>query len=135
VDGYYYGSGEIRRGFIDWIDLAQDRNWRMENTVRNLRVPKNVGEFLSSCRTATSREGWSPWSQLLRAMNCLVVLPGKHHISDMSSQHNRAVAFGPYRSVNGSSSDWDKGQPNLPRMWTPHWEHLGFMSGRSKQTL
>jgi hypothetical protein len=26
VDGYYYGSGEIRRGFIDWIDLAQDRN-------------------------------------------------------------------------------------------------------------
>jgi hypothetical protein len=32
---------EIRRGGMDWIDLAQDRNqWRvLVNTVMNLRVP------------------------------------------------------------------------------------------------
>jgi hypothetical protein len=32
------------------IDLAQDRDqWRaLQNTIMNLRVPKNVGKFLSS---------------------------------------------------------------------------------------
>jgi hypothetical protein len=34
---------EIGWGGIDWIDLAQDRK-----TVMNLRVPKNVGKFLSN---------------------------------------------------------------------------------------
>jgi hypothetical protein len=38
---------------MDWIDLAQDRvQWRtLVNTVMNLRVPQNVGKFLSSCAT------------------------------------------------------------------------------------
>jgi hypothetical protein len=37
-------------GDIDWINLAQDRNrWRaLVNTVMNLRVPRNAGNFLSS---------------------------------------------------------------------------------------
>jgi hypothetical protein len=36
---------------MDWIRLAQERDlWRAElNTVMNLRVPGNVGNFLSSC--------------------------------------------------------------------------------------
>jgi hypothetical protein len=36
---------------MDWIDLAADRDqWRAPaNRVMNLRVPKNVGKFLSSC--------------------------------------------------------------------------------------
>jgi hypothetical protein len=34
---------------MDWIDLAQDKGqWRaLVNTVLNLRVPRNAGEFLS----------------------------------------------------------------------------------------
>ena len=37
-------------GGIDWIDLAQDRNRRraLVNSVMNLRIPYNAGNFLSS---------------------------------------------------------------------------------------
>jgi hypothetical protein len=42
---------EIGWGGMDWIDLAQDMDqWRdLVNTVMNLRVPQNVGKFLSGC--------------------------------------------------------------------------------------
>jgi hypothetical protein len=35
--------------YMDWIDLAQDRDqWRvLVNTVMNLKVPYNIGKFLS----------------------------------------------------------------------------------------
>jgi hypothetical protein len=38
---------------MDWIDLAEDRDqWRiLVKTVMNLRVPKNVGKYMSSCTT------------------------------------------------------------------------------------
>jgi hypothetical protein len=38
---------------MDWIDLAEDRDQSraLVNTVMNLRVPLNVGKFLSSCTT------------------------------------------------------------------------------------
>jgi hypothetical protein len=47
---------------MDWIDLAQDRDqWRdLVKTVMNLRVPKNIGKFLSSCMTV----GFSGRTQL-----------------------------------------------------------------------
>jgi hypothetical protein len=40
---------EIEWDGMDWIDLAQDRDqWRtIVNTVMNLRVPYNAGNFLS----------------------------------------------------------------------------------------
>jgi hypothetical protein len=33
---------------IDWIDLAEDKDRVVVNTVMNLRVPQNAGNFLSS---------------------------------------------------------------------------------------
>jgi hypothetical protein len=38
---------------MDWIDLVKDRDkWRaLLNIVLNLRVPLNVGKFLSGCKT------------------------------------------------------------------------------------
>jgi hypothetical protein len=39
-------------GSVDWFKLARDRDrWRvLVNAVMNPRVPKNTGNFLSSCK-------------------------------------------------------------------------------------
>jgi hypothetical protein len=52
-DNIKMGLREIGWGSMDWNDLAQDREqWRtFVKTVMNLRVPENVGKFLSSCAT------------------------------------------------------------------------------------
>ena len=45
---------EVGESCGDWKELAQgrDRWWALVGTVRNLRVPKNAGNFLTSCRTS-----------------------------------------------------------------------------------
>ena len=45
---------EVGGGCGEWMELAQDRDrwWALESTVRNLRVPKMLGNFLTSCRTS-----------------------------------------------------------------------------------
>jgi hypothetical protein len=49
-DNIKMGLREIGWGGVDWIDLAWvGDQWRDPvNTVRNLRVPYDVGKFLSS---------------------------------------------------------------------------------------
>jgi hypothetical protein len=51
VDNVKIDLREIKWDGIDWIDLAQDSDqWRTPvNTIMNLRVPKDVGKFLSGC--------------------------------------------------------------------------------------
>jgi hypothetical protein len=56
------GLMEIEWGCMAWIHLAQDRNQLLApvNTVIKLRVPKNVGKFVSICATG----GFSRRTQL-----------------------------------------------------------------------
>ena len=48
VDGRIILRWIFKMWGIDWIDLAQDTDrWRELNAVMNLRVPQNVGNFLT----------------------------------------------------------------------------------------
>jgi hypothetical protein len=50
---------------MDWIDLAEDRDqWRaLVNTVMNLRVHLNAGNFLSGRTIGSSQEGLNSMSE------------------------------------------------------------------------
>jgi hypothetical protein len=41
---------EVGCGGMDWINMAQDRDrwWALVNMVMNLRIPKNMGNILTS---------------------------------------------------------------------------------------
>ena len=43
---------EVGCGYMDWIGLAQDidRWWTLVSALMNLRVPWNVGDFLTTCK-------------------------------------------------------------------------------------
>ena len=44
---------EVRCGGMNWIELARYRDrWRaLVNAVKNLRVPQNAGNFLTTCKS------------------------------------------------------------------------------------
>jgi hypothetical protein len=62
VDNFKMDLRDIGWDDMDWIVLAQDTDRRraLVNTGMNLRVPLNVGKFLSSCTTG----GFSRRAQL-----------------------------------------------------------------------
>ena len=43
---------EVGCVYMDWIGLAQDRDWwrTLVSAVMNIRVPRNAGSYLTSCR-------------------------------------------------------------------------------------
>jgi hypothetical protein len=69
---------DIGWGYMDWIDLAQDRDqWRaLAGTVMNLWVPWNAGKLLSSCVTGdfSRRAQLHEVSQLCKLLPCNVIL-------------------------------------------------------------
>ena len=52
VDNIRIDLQEVGCGHVDWIGLAQDRDrWRtLVSALMNLRVPWNVGNFLTNCK-------------------------------------------------------------------------------------
>ena len=55
VDNIRMDLQEVGCGYMDWIGLAQDRDrWRtLVSAVMNLRVPRNAGNFLTSCKSVS----------------------------------------------------------------------------------
>jgi hypothetical protein len=52
VDNVRMDLQEVGCGYMDWIGLAQDKDrWQtLVSVVMNLRVPRNVGNFPTSCK-------------------------------------------------------------------------------------
>jgi hypothetical protein len=61
MDNIKMHLSEIGLGVVDWIGLAQDRyRWRaLVNSVMNLRVPCNAGNYRMAAQLVASREGLS----------------------------------------------------------------------------
>jgi len=69
VDNIRMDLQEVRCVYMDWIGLAQDRDsWRkLVSAVMNLRVPWNVGSFLTSRRAVSfSRRTLHHWIKISR---------------------------------------------------------------------
>ena len=52
VDNIRMDLQEVGCGYMDWIGLAQNRDkWRtLVSAVMDIRVPRNAGNFLTSCK-------------------------------------------------------------------------------------
>jgi hypothetical protein len=64
---------EVGCGYMDWIGLVQDRDrWRtLVSAVMNLRVPRNAGNFLTSCKPVGWHHGVSKYDlYLLLCVQC-----------------------------------------------------------------
>jgi len=55
VDNIRMDLQEVEYGSVDWIGLAQDRDRcrTLVSAVMNLLVPRNAGNFLTSCKSVS----------------------------------------------------------------------------------
>jgi len=55
VDNIRMDLQEVGCGYMEWIGLAQDRDrWQtLMSAVMNIRVPRNAGNFLTSCKAVS----------------------------------------------------------------------------------
>ena len=77
VDNIRTDLHEVGCGYMDWVGLAQDRDrWRtLVSAVMKIRVPRNAGNFLTSCKPvsfsrrtlhhAVSKYGIPKWAKHL----------------------------------------------------------------------
>ena len=99
VDNIRMDLCEVECGYMDWIGLAQDRDrWRtLVSVAMNLRVPWNVGNFLTSFSRRTLHHGVSIVSALIsRYLNLLHLwrmccLPWWHDSNILVMRHSSKI--------------------------------------------
>jgi hypothetical protein len=66
---------EIGLSDVDWIGLVQDRYWwrALMNSVMNLRVPKNVGNYRVAAQVVASRVVLSSTELVISVHYCRLV--------------------------------------------------------------
>ena len=111
---------EVGCGYMDWIGLAQDREgWRtLVSAVMNLRVPYNVGNFLTTCKPVsfsrmTLHHGVNKYAQIYITTPSLYIKMGTGSFPGVKCGRSVLLTTHP-RLVSRS---WKSRAKPLPTLW------------------